>query len=149
MVRAEDVPLFVDKLSDKGIDCVGLTGEDLFSEYKLRNIKSKTKIIQKISWNDKNALFGKPAICLLGKKSLSELKNSIVAINKKYSEIAETFLTKFPCEKIYFNGCTETAVETNIADYVIDIVYSGRSAKEAGLCVLEKIFSSDIVAVGK
>ena len=149
IVRAEDVPLFIDKLGEKGINCIGVTGEDLFSEYKLNNVLSKTKVIQKILWEDKNAMFNKPAICLLGKKPLSEITNSKVAINKKYSRIAESFLTNFSCEKIYFNGCTETAAETNLADYVIDIVYSGSSAKEAGLTVLEKLFSSDVVMVGK
>lgn len=149
IVRAEDVPIFIDKLGEKGINCIGLTGEDLFSEYKLNNINSKTKVIQKIPWEDETALFNKPAICLLGKKPLDKISNSTVAINKKYSKIAENFLTNFSCEKIYFNGCTETAAETNLADYVIDIVYSGSSAKEAGLVVLENIFSSDVVVVGK
>jgi len=35
-----------------------------------------------------------------------------------------------------------------LVDLVVDIVYSGKSAEEAGLEVYDKIFSSDIVIIG-
>jgi ATP phosphoribosyltransferase len=148
IVRAEDVPLFVNKLKEKGNKCIGLTGEDLFTEYQKQSTKAETKIIQRIPWKDNKTMFGKPALCLLGKKSFKKINESNIAINKKYSFLANNFLEGINCSKIYFSGCTETAAETNLADFVIDIVYSGKSAEESGLKVLKKIFSSDVVVIG-
>ncbi len=142
VVRAEDVPFFVEEMSKNEKPCVGLTGEDLFKEFTLKK-QTNLVIKQKIPWIDKNALFGKPAICLLGKTPLKE--NSRVAINSKYKNIAETYLKNKKVKKYYFSGCTETAFEKGIADFVIDIVYSGKSAKKAGLEVIDKIFESNIV----
>lgn len=122
-----------------------MTGEDLFKEFTLKK-ETLLEVKQKIPWIDKTAIFGKPTICLLGKKELKE--DSVVAINNKYSNLAENFLSGKKVKKIYFNGCTETAFERGIADFVIDIVYSGKSAKEAGLEIIEKIFESDIVILG-
>jgi phosphoribosyl-ATP pyrophosphohydrolase/phosphoribosyl-AMP cyclohydrolase len=188
IVRAEDVPLFVEQLTENGINCVGLTGEDLFLEYQQKNknlenlknvksienqknqsgVKAKLRIIQKISWVDENALFGKPALCLMGKqKALNQ--NSRVGINKKYSALAEEYFCKkfleknlleknslkqnnseesFPKTKLYFNGATEEAALVGLVDFVVDIVYSGNSAKEAGLEIIEKILESDVVLIG-
>ena len=36
-----------------------------------------------------------------------------------------------------------------LCDLVIDIVYSGKSAREAGLGIIERILESDIVLVGE
>lgn len=147
VVRAEDVPIFIEKLQANNINCVGITGEDLFFEYSLKNKKNKKlKVIQKIDWNDNTALFRRPTICLLGKKELFELNGAVVAINNKYANIASEFLSNYqPKEIIFFNGATELAVTFGIADFVIDIVYSGFSANEAGLKVVSKIFESNIV----
>lgn len=148
IVRAEDVPFFVEELTKTGTNCIGLTGEDLFLEYKYKNALSKINVIQKIPWTDKSALFGKPALCLLGKTQLT--KESTVAINKKYYFLAEEYFSKTiqPKNKIYLNGSTETAFEKGISDFVIDIVYSGKSAKTAGLEIIEKIIESNIVLLG-
>ncbi len=49
---------------------------------------------------------------------------------------------------MYLNGCTEEAYQMGLCDLVIDIVYSGKSAREAGLGVIERIMESDIVLLG-
>ena len=146
IVRAEDVPFFVELLKEKGKDCIGLTGEDLFCEYQLTQSNSFVRIIEKIKWDDKTALFTKPTLCLLGKKG-KELASSTIAINKKYMRLAEQYFCQNvqPKNKIYFSGSTETAVEIELADFVMDIVYSGKSAKEAGLDIIDKIIESDVV----
>lgn len=146
IVRAEDVPFFVELLSQKNISCIGLTGEDLFEEYNKKNIKNKLIITKKIKWFDKKALYKKPALCLLGKKE-KQLKNSTIAINKKYSSMAENLLPQ-NTNKIYFNGSTETAAKLGLADFVFDIVYSGKSMKESGLEIITKFSCSDLVLVG-
>jgi ATP phosphoribosyltransferase len=145
-VRAEDVPLFVSKLKERNIDAIGLTGEDLFFEYNSQN--NNLEVISKINWFDENALFKKPAICVLSKKELEQLNGSTIAINKKYQNISNSFLVDYtPKEIIYFNGCTETASILGIADFVIDIVYSGKSAKESGLKIKKKLFESNVVVI--
>jgi ATP phosphoribosyltransferase len=143
IVRAEDVPYFVELLSEKNVSCIGLTGEDLFQEYKQKNVESNVKQTNKIKWFDEKALYKKPALCLLGKKQNS-LENSVIAINKKYSSIAKAVLPK-NTKKIYFNGSTETAFSKGLADFVFDIVYTGKSLKKAGLEIITKYSCSDIV----
>lgn len=143
VIRAEDVPLFLELLSEKGTNAVGLTGEDLFREYLLNNPKSNLRIKTRIPWQDIDAKYGKPTICLLGKEIV---KNPVIAINKKYSLLSEKEISKLnPKRRIYFNGSTETAAVQNIADLVVDVVYSGKSAEESGLNILKRIYSSDAV----
>lgn len=64
--------------------------------------------------------------------------------------MAERYFSKTiqPKNKLYLNGSTETAFEKKIADFVIDIVYSGKSAKNAGLEIIDKIVESNIVLLG-
>jgi ATP phosphoribosyltransferase len=135
---------------------LGITGEDLYREF-LFNLKNpKTRIIKTISWDDNTALFGKPTLCLLGPKdkSLKEMPKRLrVCINKKYTKTSKKFLSRledggFTFEKLYLSGATEEAFVNNLADIVIDIMYSGKSAEKAGLRVYERIFSSDIVIIG-
>jgi ATP phosphoribosyltransferase len=148
IVRAEDVPLFVELLKEKQIDCIGLTGEDLFLEYQLKNPKNKLKVFEKINWVDPNAFFKKPALCLLGKRD-KVISKSIIAINKKYSNITKNYFKNQECpkKKIFFSGSTETAFDTKLTDFVIDIVYSGASAKSSGLVILDVIKKSDVVVI--
>jgi len=156
-IRGEDIPLFVDRLTEKNKAVLGITGEDLFNEFILKNKSSNLKINKKILWQDKECIFGKPTLCLLGPKNkkLGELKKNLrICINSKYKELAKRYCLKFLknrdylLEKIYVSGATEDFFSKGIADLVIDIVYSGKSAKEANLEVYDRIFSSDIVVIG-
>lgn len=151
-VRGEDVPLFVEKLSKLGKKVIGITGEDLFKEYSSN--ENLLVIKEKIIWNDEQFVFKKPALCLLGSesKSLKELPEKIkICINKKYKNISNKFLKEYFLEKdyeiIYTSGTTEELFSQGIVDLVIDIVCSGKSAKEAGLKVYKKIFESDLVVI--
>jgi len=157
-VRGEDVPLFVKKLSQQNKLAIGITGEDLFKEYSLNDPNSGLKVTERINWNDTTCIFGKPALCLLGdkNKTLDSLNKSLkVCIHKKYAKIAKKYLSRleeyqgFTFEKFYLNGTTESSFEKGLADLVIDIVYSGKSAKKAGLKIYDKIFESDIVIIEK
>jgi ATP phosphoribosyltransferase len=158
IVRGEDVAFFVEAISKKGVKCIGLTGEDLFKEYKFKEPLGGVTQLQKIPWVEEGAMFGKPTLCLLGPqgKSLTMLdksKANSIAISSKYKSIANNYLGKleqkgFSFEKIFLTGSVETAAKMGIADLVIDIVSSGRSAKEAGLRVYDRIMESDLVLVG-
>ncbi len=159
LVRGEDVAFFVDKMISKGINCIGLTGQDLFKEYKLKNPLSSVQEIKNLGWKDKKSLFGKPVLCLLGPcgKELKNLDTSSgklkIAINSKYRAIADNFLGKlvqkgYSFEKYYLTGATEQAASNGIADLIIDIVSTGSSAREAGLRVYDRIMESDAILVG-
>jgi ATP phosphoribosyltransferase len=154
--RGEDIPFLVNKLLSTESKVLGITGEDLYREFLLNVKNPKTKIIKIIPWKDDAVLFGKPTLCLLGPigKSLEDMPKRLrVCINRKYAKTSKKFLSRledkgFTFEKLYLSGSTEEAFVNNLADIVIDIVYSGESADKAGLKVYEEIFSSDIVIIG-
>ncbi|MDD9953232.1 MAG: hypothetical protein OXR66_02770 [Candidatus Woesearchaeota archaeon] len=154
-VRGEDVPFWVEKTLEKGKKALGLTGEDLFKEYILEQ-RSDLRIIKRIAWNDAKTLYGKPALCLIGPedKRLDILpKQLTIGIPKKYKKIAKKYLNflerkGFSFRKMYLGGSVEATCLHGITDLVIDIVYSGRTMKENGLTVYEKIMTSDFVIIG-
>ncbi|HLG23796.1 MAG TPA: hypothetical protein VI564_02590 [Candidatus Nanoarchaeia archaeon] len=155
--RGEDVPFIVESLPQNGKVVLGLTGRDLFKEYELSNYNTKLRIIRTISWKDNKAMFGKPALCLLGPngKKLTDLPKKLkVCINSKYKNLAKKYLNiledlGYRFAKIYLSGSTESAFSNGISDLVIDIVYTGSSIKKANLGVYDKIFESDFVIIGK
>jgi ATP phosphoribosyltransferase len=155
-VRGEDVPFWVEELLKKGKDTIGVTGQDLYTEYCLRNNATRTKVLKFIDWDDEAALFRKPTLCLLGPKdkSLKTIpKNQRVCISDKYKLLAERYLSSlenngFTFERFYVKGSVESSLLIGIADLAIDIVYTGRSMNELGLNVYDKLFYSNIVLVG-
>ena len=154
--RGEDIPFIVEALSQNGKKAFGLTGSDLLKDYQLSKYNSKLKIIKIIEWIDARAKFGKPALCLLGPKgkNLEQLsKNLKVCVNSKYKNLAKRYLNVLESRgcsfvKIYLSGSTEAAYCNGLSDLVIDIVYTGASAREANLEVYDKIFESDFVIIG-
>lgn len=157
-MRGEDIPLIVSKFIKKGKRAIGITGEDLFREFQVKNGGSGIEIIEKITWDDSQCIFGKPTLCLLGPegKTLSDLPKELnVSINQKYKELAKRSCINilenkgYKIKKIYASGSTEELFVNGIVDLVIDMVYSGKSAKDANLDIYEKLFESDIVIIGK
>lgn len=155
-VRGEDVPFWVSELLSENKNAIGLTGEDLYSEYCLNNPTKIIKIIKKISWQDDKALFGKPALCLIGPRNtdLSSLNKYLtVAIPSKYKRIASDYLSLLEAKgyrfrKMYLNGSIEATCAIGLSDIIIDIVYSGKSIVSNGLKIYEKILDSDFVIIG-
>jgi len=156
-VRGEDIPFFVSNLIKKNNLSLGIVGEDLFKEWQLENTSSGLELLRRYEWKDKEARFNKPVLCLLGPKgkTLQDLpKNLKVCISDKYKRIAKRYLNSletlgYRFEKKYLSGAIESTFQHGIADLVIDIVSSGKSAEEAGLECYDKIFESDIVIIGK
>jgi len=154
--RGEDVPFIIEELSQNGKKAIGLTGRDLFKEYELSKYSTNLIVLKTIGWNDKNAMFGKPVLCLLGQKGkkLEDLPKSLrVSINSKYKNLAKKYLNTledkgYKFAKIYLSGSTESAYCNGISELVIDIVYTGLSMKNANLEVYDKLFESDFVIVG-
>lgn len=151
-VRGEDVPLFLDKL--KGKKGIGITGEDLFNEFMRSNPESGLRIVNKVKWDGENCIFGRPCFCLLGPKgkSLEDFSGKVkICVNAKYKKIFEDYrrekLGKLDVEIVSAKGATEEFFEEGLADFVAEIVCSGKSMGEAGLKVYDKIFCSDVVII--
>ena len=156
-VRGEDVPLFVSDLSKQGKSVIGITGEDLYKEFLLNNKDNNILVLEIIRWEDSKCLFGKPTLCLLGPKDkqIENLPQKLrICINRKYQKLTNKYCVNklvssgYEVEKIYVSGASEEMFLRKMVDLVIDIVYSGKSAEEAGLEVYEKLFCSDIVVIG-
>ena len=156
-VRGEDVPLFVSELVKQGKRAIGITGEDLFREFLLKNKDTPIKMLKRINWYNKEYIFGKPTLCLLGPKNKefkSLPKRLKICINSKYKELAKKYCTNYlenkgyRLEKIYASGSTEELFSNNIVDMIIDVVCTGASAEKAGLEICSKLFPSDIVVLG-
>jgi ATP phosphoribosyltransferase len=114
-------------------------------------------ILKTISWEDSKCLFGKPTLCLLGPKDkqLENLPKKLrICINRKYQRFTNKYCINklvsqgYEVEKIYVSGASEQMFSRQLADLVVDIVCSGKSAEEAGMEVYEKLFCSDIVVIG-
>jgi phosphoribosyl-ATP pyrophosphohydrolase len=155
-VRGEDVPLITLELIKQGKNARGITGEDLFKEFTLEK-RSNLEIRKRIKWNEESFIFKKPALCLLGpkEKNLDDFpKNLKICINKKYKELVKKYCTnllenkKYKLKKIYVSGASEEFFSKGLADLVIDVVCSGKSADYYGLKVYDKLFESDIVVLG-
>lgn len=154
--RGEDIPFIVEEMSKNGKKVIGLTGKDLLKEYELAKYNTKLVVLKTIVWFDKNAIFGKPVLCLLGPKGekLEDLpKNLKVCINSKYKNLSKKYLNLLESKgyifiKMYLSGSTEAAYSNGLSDLVIDIVYTGTSMRNANLDVYDKIFESDFVVIG-
>ncbi|MBI2647043.1 hypothetical protein HYW99_01070 [Candidatus Woesearchaeota archaeon] len=154
--RGEDIPFIVEELSQNGKKVIGLTGKDLLKEYELSKYNTKLVVLKTILWSDKDAIFDKPVLCLLGSKNkkLEDLPKKLkVCINSKYKNLSKKYLNLLESRgysfiKIYLSGSTEAAYSNGISDLVIDIVYTGASMKNANLEVYDKIFESDFVIIG-
>jgi ATP phosphoribosyltransferase len=81
-------------------------------------------------------------------------KNIRICINRKYQKLTNKYCINklisqgYKIEKVYVSGASEEMFSKSLVDLVVDIVYSGKSAKEVSLQVYEKIFCSDIVVIG-
>ncbi|MEK6972485.1 MAG: hypothetical protein AABW72_00405 [archaeon] len=152
--RGEDIPALIEEFSLKNILVLGITGEDLYSEYLLKvNKKSNLKLILKETWDDPNFAYRKPTLSVLLPKNrnLSDISYLKFAVNKKYYRLAvEYFKKKYSLrpEILLFNGETEQAVKQGLAEACIDVVCTGKTAFNLGLYVSETIFSSDFVLIG-
>jgi ATP phosphoribosyltransferase len=155
-VRGEDVPYWILELQKNNKKAIGLIGEDLFKEFCLKQPQNNLEILSTIEWNDENAMFKKPALCLLIPKKFTfndinkELK---IVIPTKYVKIADEYLRKFEKQgysfkKIYMNGCVESACTQGITDIAIDIVYTGSSLIKDNLAIYEVIMKSDFLVIG-
>ncbi|MCF7861811.1 hypothetical protein K9M79_06215 [Candidatus Woesearchaeota archaeon] len=152
LVRGEDVPLWVDRTINAGKSAIGLTGQDLFEEYKLRT-PNKLEILKRFEWYDEKALYKKPTLCLLAsdKRLLFRKQEISIAAPGKYSETVRKYLSQMPWKYsiTYLSGSVELTSVQGISDMVIDIVYTGASIRKYNLEIIDSICTSDFVIIGQ
>ncbi|ADQ04816.1 ATP phosphoribosyltransferase [Caldicellulosiruptor owensensis OL] len=129
MVKPFDVPTYV----EYGVADVGVVGKDVLLEmnkrvYELLDLK-----------------IGKCFVALAGPKGMSKLflEKPDKTIATKFPNIAKEYFENVRGEDvkiIKLNGSVELAPILGLSDMIVDIVESGRTLKENGLEVYEKLY---------
>jgi ATP phosphoribosyltransferase len=152
-VRGEDVPLLANELARSGRSVLALTGEDLLEEWLAGGRTLDARITRRsIAWNDPNARYGKPALCLIGPRGvpLPQRGELRVALCGKYENLARGYLRTLErpglrIEPVLIAGTVEAAILHNVAAFMIDIVVSGNTIDDLDLDVRDVIMTSDLV----
>ncbi|WP_456464164.1 ATP phosphoribosyltransferase [Persephonella sp.] len=131
LVRAKDVPVYV----EYGVADIGVAGDDLLFETKPDvyipvdlGVGACTIMVAGLP-EDRNKYFSNP----------TSLK-----VATKYPNIARDFFGKkgVKVQIIELYGSIELAPLVGLADFIVDIVETGRTLRENGLVVLEEISPS-------
>ncbi|MGA7747917.1 MAG: hypothetical protein WBA06_01875 [Candidatus Aquilonibacter sp.] len=151
-VRGEDVPLIASEVARSGRPVLALTGEDLLEEWLASGRELDPRIVRRsVAWNDPRARYGKPALCLIGPAGTELPARGIVrvALCAKYENLARRYLSTLErpglrIEPVAIAGTVEAAILHDIADFMIDVVVSGKTIDELGLEVRSVIMTSDL-----
>lgn len=154
-VRGEDVPLLASEVACSGRALFALTGDDLVDEWLAGGRRLDWRIVRRsIAWNDRNARYGKPALCLIGPRAqqLPAQGNVRVAVCGKYENLARRYLQTLERPGLRFvpipiRGSVEAALLHDIADFMIDIVVTGKTIDELDLQVCSVIMKSDLAVL--
>ena len=154
-VRGEDVPLLASEVARSGRPLLALTGEDLLDEWIAGGRNLDGRIVRRsVPWNDPQARYGKPALCLIGPRGtpLPQSGELRVALCSKYENLARRFLRTLETPErtvtpVAIAGTVEAAILHDIADFMIDIVVSGKTIDELDLEVCEVIKKSDLAVL--
>ena len=128
LAKGPDVPTYV----EYGAADIGVTGKDIILE-------EGRKMYEVMDLG-----FGKCRMCVCGPESARELlqNNQLIRVATKYPNIAKDYFynTKHQTvEIIKLNGSVELAPIVGLSEVIVDIVETGSTLKENGLCVLEEI----------
>ena len=152
-VRGEDVPMIANSLAQGGRRLFAVTGEDLLDEWIARgNLLSSRIRRTRVEWNDRNAVYGKPALCFLGKERPAATGSFRVAVSSRYRELTQRYLrvlidrgAAITCIEV--SGALEAVYAQGIADYIVDIVVTGATMSSYGLSVLDVLLKSDLAVL--
>jgi ATP phosphoribosyltransferase len=154
-VRGEDVPLLASELAAARRRVLAFTGEDLLDEWlRAGNALDPGLVRARELWSDPAAIYGAPALCLIGAGNLpADTGASVrIAVCARYARLAQSFVSdlrngglKVDC--ITIQGSLETVVLQGLADFIIDVVVTGRTIAQAGLRVARVISLSDLAVL--
>jgi ATP phosphoribosyltransferase len=152
-VRGEDVPLLANEFARSGRPVRAFTGDDLVEEWLAAgNALCAALTRNRIAWNDPAAIYGAPALCLIGRHedhARGQWVTRRIAVCGRYRALAERFVRSMrgegaAMELVRVSGAVETFVARGVADFAIDVVLTGKMLAEAGLSVLRVISTSDV-----
>lgn len=152
-VRGEDVPYITGAIAASGRAALGITGEDLLEEWLAGgNMLSAALRRMKVPWEDSDAVYGKPALCLIGAAETRLKGQTRIAIAARYLNLAERYVRELEArgnsvERIVVQGALENVCLQGLADFIIDIVVTGKTVREAGLVVKDVVCKSDVAVL--
>lgn len=128
LAKGPDVPTYV----EYGAADIGVVGEDTILE-EGRNIYEVLDLG-----------FGKCRMCVCGPAEAKELleHHELIRVASKYPRIAENYFRNKKhqtVEIIKLNGSIELAPIVGLSEVIVDIVETGSTLRENGLCVLEEV----------
>lgn len=128
LAKASDVPTYV----EYGAADIGVVGRDTILE-------EDRHIYEVLDLG-----IGKCRMCVAGPESAKELLNSgqLIRVATKYPKVAKDYFFNKKhqtVEIIKLNGSVELAPMVGLSEVIVDIVETGTTLKENGLCVLEEI----------
>lgn len=128
LAKASDVPTYV----EYGAADIGVVGKDTIME-EGRNL-----------YEVMDLGIGRCRMCVAGPSSASELlhHHELIRVATKYPAIAKDYFYNKKhqtVEIIKLNGSVELAPIVGLSEVIVDIVETGTTLKENGLCVLEEI----------
>ena len=150
--RGEDIPQFVVDYANKGEVVLGVTGDDLFDEFRLKNPDNPLKLENTYDWFDdrvdengrRYAKFYRPALCFINRTgNLEDVPlEAKIALNNKYVETSRLYLRQSPAtgdrkfRETLYSGDVEITVAEGVNDCCIDTVYSGKTLTDNGLQII-------------
>jgi len=154
--RGEDIPqLVMDYATSLNQVVLGLTGDDLYDEFRFRVPQNPLRIENTYDWFDEDARYLRPTLCYINRTgSIDDVPlEARVALNSKYNYTGRDFLRKSPLTRerkfdvTIYNGDVEMTVAEGTNDCCIDTVYSGKTIDKNGLLVIDIIRFSDLVVI--
>jgi len=130
LVKPSDVPVYV----EGGVADLGVCGMDVLLERK----PSVYRLLDLGLGYCKVVVAGRPE-SLTRYPNLSHLK-----VATKYPRLAREFFTKrgVKAEVYYLSGSVELAPLVGLAEFILDLVQTGRTLKENGLVIVEEVAES-------
>ncbi|MCB9362784.1 hypothetical protein H6504_05075 [Candidatus Woesearchaeota archaeon] len=154
LVRGEDISQRVMDSLGLGRNTYGLTGDDLYDEWRLTQPENPLEVKNTYDWVDKRAIYGRPALCVVNRSGeLGKIRSgSIIALNRKYVNTSKLALEDSLKDMSFlyrvYSGDTEKVVEAGNASAAVDIVYSGSTLESTGLKIAACIRTSDLSLIG-
>ena len=154
-VRGEDVPTLANAVAKSGRPVIAFIGDDLLDEWlPAGNALHPALQRRRIAWRDPLAIYGAPALCLIGKSFslLSEPRTLRIGVCDRYQRLTESHLnalrrTGVQLEVVPVAGAVEACIASDVTDLIVDIVVTGRTVSDAGLHVLRVISTSDVAVL--
>lgn len=135
-LRNDDIPEYV----SRGVCDFGIVGENVLEEKSVQ-----VRVLSKLGFGRCSLILAVPNEGRI--KTLSELEGARIATS--YPVTLERYLRQkgISAAIISLRGSVEIAPHLNLADAICDITQTGRTLKENGLNVLDKVLDSEAVLI--